>query len=711
MLLQRYFREHDREAMTELFNRHVESAYRFALAITGNTADAEEVVQTAFVQILAHSSTDISNVRGWIMRIVADAGRNKVKSEANLHKREKLAAAERASESSMDDEKAELAEAAVHAVKTLPIRYRWPVWLHYIEGLSFDEIGMALSQPEGTVRQQANRGLEEIRQSLAAAGFTATAVVIPGLLASIPLTPVPETLSASIKTLIAAKAAGAGMTAGTHAVKTKGGLSLMAKASIALAVITVASATALVLSKSNAEDTPKDPPVKAPAGEPAKPEATSSAEFGKFFGPQQDWPRFRGPLGNGVCTEKNLPIKWNAKTGENILWSSDVPYGIYPQYPFASPIVYKDKVFISLGHIEPAEHKVACFNKSDGKLLWMTAVKAYSGSLLTTNEHVEDFCHTSAATPCTDGERVYVVFATGVVAALDYAGKVIWRQEIIKLLNLPQGRGGPLGGGLASSPVLYKDMLIVDSSMGSIAFDGKTGEVRYRENRKNSLYCYPSAIPVTIKGTPWLLNRVNETVSGINPETGKTIWFVKDSGRDLISSLGAGDGILFSSQRAAAWTLDALANASGELKDDSFKWKLDNKYSTYDVHNRGYNSPVVCGGCVYYLIHENGAKGNTLVSVDAATGKVNFEEKLDLHDSGATADLLATTDGYIYFTSAQRTVVTKVVPTFEIVANNELDDGGTRTSVGGYSLYNSAAVSEGKIFILGYQKLWCIGKK
>jgi outer membrane protein assembly factor BamB len=35
-----------------------------------------------------------------------------------------------------------------------------------------------------------------------------------------------------------------------------------------------------------------------------------------------DWPRFRGPDGSGVSTEKGLPVSWSAK--ENVVWKTDL---------------------------------------------------------------------------------------------------------------------------------------------------------------------------------------------------------------------------------------------------------------------------------------------------------------------------------------------------------------------------------------------------
>ena len=56
----------------------------------------------------------------------------------------------------------------------------------------------------------------------------------------------------------------------------------------------------------------------------------------------------------------------------------------------------------------------------------------------------------------TDGERVYAWFATGQIAALDLAGKLVWKKHL-------GADYGPfeIDWGHGSSPVVYKDQLIL----------------------------------------------------------------------------------------------------------------------------------------------------------------------------------------------------------------------------------------------------------
>ena len=86
LLFRRFFDAGERAAMDAPFARHVDSAYRIALAISGNAADAEDIVQTAFVQILTRGERGLrienSNVRGWIMTVVINAARMKMREES-----------------------------------------------------------------------------------------------------------------------------------------------------------------------------------------------------------------------------------------------------------------------------------------------------------------------------------------------------------------------------------------------------------------------------------------------------------------------------------------------------------------------------------------------------------------------------------------------------------------------------------------------------
>ena len=77
----------------------------------------------------------------------------------------------------------------------------------------------------------------------------------------------------------------------------------------------------------------------------------------------------------------------------------------------------------------------------------------------------------SAPTPCTDGKRIYVLFGSAVIAALDMDGKPLWRMDLVNYA---------FDVALGTSPVLFGDTVIVDCDQNGktssiIAFNAATG--------------------------------------------------------------------------------------------------------------------------------------------------------------------------------------------------------------------------------------------
>jgi hypothetical protein len=146
-----------------------------------------------------------------------------------------------------------------------------------------------------------------------------------------------------------------------------------------------------------------------------------------------NWPGWRGSTGCGYSDEKNLPLKWDGKTGQGVLWK--VP--LKDTTGHSSPIVWEDRVFLTTAvkqtqeqeaRKEIPDHDIACFQASDGKLLWKTHVAH--------GPHQEGYSIYAVPTPIIDGKAVYAWFGSGVVAAVDLDGKLLWRHERSGPFNL-----------------------------------------------------------------------------------------------------------------------------------------------------------------------------------------------------------------------------------------------------------------------------------
>jgi RNA polymerase sigma-70 factor (ECF subfamily) len=59
-------------------------------------------------------------------------------------------------------------KAVARAIKTLPLKYRTPIVLRDVEGLSYDRIAEVLSLSEGTVKSRINRARNLLREKLSA---------------------------------------------------------------------------------------------------------------------------------------------------------------------------------------------------------------------------------------------------------------------------------------------------------------------------------------------------------------------------------------------------------------------------------------------------------------------------------------------------------------------------------------------------------------
>jgi RNA polymerase sigma-70 factor (ECF subfamily) len=153
--------------------------YSFALRMTGNPQDAEEVTQDAFVRayraLQSYPPERIRTLalRSWLYQITLNLSRNRARrrrpglvslDEIGLRGREKLESPDHLGPNVLA-EQAEQREEIATALVALPVRYRAAVVLRFVEGLRYAEIAAALGQPVGTVKANVHRGICLLRQA------------------------------------------------------------------------------------------------------------------------------------------------------------------------------------------------------------------------------------------------------------------------------------------------------------------------------------------------------------------------------------------------------------------------------------------------------------------------------------------------------------------------------------------------------------------
>jgi outer membrane protein assembly factor BamB len=396
-----------------------------------------------------------------------------------------------------------------------------------------------------------------------------------------------------------------------------------------------------------------------------------------------DWPGWRGPTGQGVCAEKDLPLRWDAKSGLNILWKTPLPGAdgkLRQDQNQSSPIVKKGLVFITTSYWPAGrsekqypEHHVVCYRGRDGKQLWDTTVDPGPWLLSDLRGGY------TVPTPAADDERVYVVFGSSVIAALSHSGKQIWRKEIV-----PHDFDVTMAG----SPVLYRGTVLLqcDGVRNSrmIGFEVKTGDVRWTEKRTTG-FSHSTPVLVRIKDRPQLLVAAASAVQGVDPEDGKLLWWCQGAG-DTVSPVMAG-GLVYCDGGRGGMGVAVDPTGTGDVTKTHRKWKLDRVPG-------GFSSPVTVGDHLYRLTDPG-----IIRSWKLATGEE--EAALRLPGVSTAASPFTTPEGRIYAISSGKSFVLNAGVKPEILAVSELGDGSPA----------SPAVAEGRIILKGRRFVWCIGKK
>jgi outer membrane protein assembly factor BamB len=399
-----------------------------------------------------------------------------------------------------------------------------------------------------------------------------------------------------------------------------------------------------------------------------------------------DWEQFRGPGGLGTSTETDLPVQWSAR--KNIVWRTRLPGP-----GTSSTVTAGNRVFLTCysgyavatddpGKMEDLRRHVLCLHRKSGKVLW---AKEFKPALPEHRYGGEGAYHGySSSTPVTDGKRLYVFFGKSGVFCFDLDGKQLWHALVGK---------GISGWGSAASPVLYKDLLIVNASVESgalVALGRTTGKEVWRAPGIGSSW----NTPVLVKPSPTeveLVVSVQDRLLGLDPGTGKELWRAEGVHRYVCPSVVAHQGVVYAIGGGHT-SLAVRAGGRGDVTKSHTLWR--------ETKGSNVSSPVYHDGHLYWA--SDG--GGVVYCQEAATGRLVYQKRL-APASGLiyASPLLA--GGKLYFVSQRKgTYVVAASPDFKLLAHNVFEDDGSRTNA-------SPAVSDGQLLLRSDQYLYCIGHR
>lgn len=157
----------DRTAVGELYDRHAGLMYGVVLRIVRERAEAEDVLQDAWIQAWLRSGTfdpDRGSVAAWLVTIARSRALDRIRRRASRAKAEALAPPPTPREDpGVRSEQGAERNALGRALASLDPRHREVLEIAYFEGLSQTEIAERLAAPLGTVKHWARQGLLRLR--------------------------------------------------------------------------------------------------------------------------------------------------------------------------------------------------------------------------------------------------------------------------------------------------------------------------------------------------------------------------------------------------------------------------------------------------------------------------------------------------------------------------------------------------------------------
>ena len=390
-----------------------------------------------------------------------------------------------------------------------------------------------------------------------------------------------------------------------------------------------------------------------------------------------DWPRFRGPTGEGISSDSKVPIEWSDT--KNLKWKLKMP-----GKGFSSPIVVGDYVFVTCysnaeGDLKDLKRHLLCVQRHKGNIVWSKIVPSAAPEARGPGFGAR---HGYAShTPVSDGKRVYVLFGNTGVLAFDMMGKQLWQKDV--------GRENAAMFGSGASPILYKGRLIVTAGAESEsirALDKKTGKELWKTEAASLSRCYCTPLVVkNAKGADELVISVPYEVWSLNPDNGKLKWYAETQvDTNSCPTVVSQDGNVYviggrSGGRAAIRT-----GGKGDVTKSNVLWSAGG--GSY------VPSPVLHKGHLFW-INDRGVA----YCVDAKTGNEVAKKRIG---SQFYASAVLIKDKLYVVSRFSGTYVFTATPELTQVAHNKLSDDSDFSA--------SPAVSDGQFILRSDKSLYCI---
>jgi outer membrane protein assembly factor BamB len=414
------------------------------------------------------------------------------------------------------------------------------------------------------------------------------------------------------------------------------------------------------------------------------------------------WHQWRGPLANGWAPRGDPPVQWSES--KNIKWKVEVPGS-----GSSTPIVWRNRVFVltavkterkSGGPVPGAKappapelpnlttpvpdtlyrFEVLCLDRDTGNVLWRRVAR----------EEVPHQGHHpshgyASGSPVTDGKSLYATFGSRGLYCYGLDGTLNWEADLGDMTT-------KMGFGEGASPALHGGSLVVnwDHEGGSFiaCLDAATGKERWRVARDERT-TWATPLMVERDGVTQVVTNGTNRTRSYDLATGRLLWECGGQTANPIPSPVNHEGTVLCMSGFRGNAIFAIPlNSRGDLTDGG---KVDWKRTDAAPY---VASPLLCDGLLYFTKERQGI----LSCADARTGNPHYDGQR-LPGIGTLYASIVGAAGKVYIAGREGvTLVLKHGPSYEILAENRLDEG----------MNASPAIVGKQMFLRGHNHLYCV---
>jgi len=392
----------------------------------------------------------------------------------------------------------------------------------------------------------------------------------------------------------------------------------------------------------------------------------------------ENWPRFRGPNGQGISSEKGIRVEW---TDADYNWKLSLPGTGH-----SSPVVWDDTVFVTCADQARARAILLAIGVSDGSIRWQKRFDLPAYKMNRLNSY-------AASTPSVDAGYVYALwpsFDETLLVAFDHEGRQVWRRTFPGV----KSQHGP-----CTSPVIVDDVVVFthehEETTGRgaqsfwIAVDRSTGQTRWKLPRRTGLktsYSTPCLYSPKPGPRQLIFTSFSHGMTAVDPASGKVVWELESAfvSRVVGSPVVAGELVVGTCGDGSAGKYILAVRPSGSDRPEQ-AYKVTGSAASY------VPTPLAVDGLLF-TFHDRGQ----ISCLDADTGRLLWQEK----PAGRYYGSPVWVEGKLYaITTDGQVVVLRAAAKYELLAINALGQKSQATP----------AVANGAMYLRTDSQLFCLG--